>query len=134
MRTVLFALSFCFIVLLVCAGSAELLFLQGKSGRNIELLKTAEKLNPLASDHAYEVYRLTGDLGALRRAMSLESTRPAYHMYYGLSLLKSKPRTRSSDKEAVTEICKAASLKPYSRQYKATCEEYKKVIPVPAGL
>lgn len=133
MRTILFVLSLCFLVLLVCVGSAELLLQQGKAGRNMELLKMAEKLNPFVSDYAYEDYRLSGDLQALLRAMRLEPTRPAYHMYYGLALLKSKPRTRASDKEAVTEICKAASLKPYSRQYQAACEQYKKAISIPEG-
>ena len=133
MRIALFAASLCFVLLLVCAGGAELACRQGKAGRNIELLKIAEKLNPFASDYAYKNYRLTGDLQALCRAMRLEPTRPAYHMYYGLALLKAKPRTRVSDREAVTEICKAANLKPYSGQYKAACEQYKKVIPVSAN-
>ncbi len=130
MRSVLFVLSLCFVVLLVCVGSAELLLQQGKDGRNIKLLKMAGKLNPFFSEYAYEDYRLSGDLQALRRAMSLEPTRPAYHMYYGLALLKARPRTRAGDKEAVVEICKAASLKPYSRQYKAVCAQYKSAIPV----
>lgn len=133
MRSVLFVLSLCFVVLLVCVGGAELACQQGKAGRNITLIKMAEKLDPFVSDRAYEDYRLTGDLRALRRAMSLEPTRPAYHMYYGLALLRSKPRTRSGDQEAVREICKAASLKPYSQQYYRACEQYKKVIPVPVS-
>lgn len=134
MRFAVLALSLCFIVLLACVGGAELAFEHGKAGQNIALLKTARRINPLVSDYAYEDYRITGDLAALRQAMRLEPTRPAYPMYYGLALLKAKPRTRMGDREAVTEICKAARLKPYSQQYKAACEQYKKVIPVPAGL
>jgi hypothetical protein len=50
-------------------------------------------------------------------------------MHYGLALLEAKPRTRMSDREALAEICKAARLKPYSKQYQAACEQYKKVLP-----
>ena len=130
MRFAVSALSLCFIVLLACVGGAEFAYQQGKAGQNIALLRTAERLNPLVSDYAYEDYRVTGDLKALQRALRLEPTRSAYHMYYGLALLQCKPRTRMSDREAVIEICKAAHLKPYSKQYKAACEQYKKVIPV----
>jgi hypothetical protein len=135
MRFVVSALSLCFIVLLVCVGGAEFAYQQGKAGQNAALIRMAERINPLVSDYAYEDYRVTGDLGALRRALRLEPTRPAYHMYYGLALLQSKPRTRLGDREAVTEICKAARLKPYSKEYKAACEQYKKAIPIPeAGV
>ena len=130
MRFAVATLSLCFIVLLVCAGAAELALEQGKAGHNPALLKTAQRLNPWVSRYAYEDYRMTGDLAALRRAMQLEPSLPAYHMYYGLALLKRKPRTLLGDREAAAEICRAANLKPYSAQYKGACEAFKKVIPV----
>ena len=128
MRLIVLALSLCFIVLLVCVGGAELVFQKGKAEQNAALLKTAQRLNPLASDYAYEEYRVTGDLETLRRAMRLEPTRPAYHMYYGIALLKAKPRTRPGDLEAVAEICKASRLKPYSRVYALACDQFKAAI------
>ena len=134
MRLAIWVLSICFMVLLACVGGAELAFQHGKAGKNPAFLEAAQRLNPFVSDYAYEDYRLTGDLEALRRAMRLEPTRPAYPMYYGLALLKAKPRTLMSDREAVTEICKAARLKPYSVKYKAVCEQYQKVIPPTPAL
>ncbi len=131
MRAATWALSLCFITLLVCVGGAEFAFEKGKSEKNVALLKTAQRLNPLVSDHFYEDYRLTGDLGALRRAMSLEPTKPAYHMYYGLALLKPKHRALETDREAVSEVCKAARLKPYSKQYREICAQVKAAVPVP---
>jgi hypothetical protein len=133
MRIVVAVLSLCFILLLASVGGAELAFQQGVAQKNPELLRVAEHLNPLVSVYFYEDYRLTGDLAKLRRAMRLEPTRPAYHLYYGLALLKRKPRSFQSDREVVIEVCKAARLKPYSAQYKAACEQYKKLIRIPAG-
>lgn len=132
MRVTVSILSLCFIVLLTCVGGAELAFQLGRSGKNAVLLKVARKINPLVSSYAYEDYRMTDDLEALRQAMRLEPTRPAYHMYYGLALLKQTPRTRAGDAEAATEICRAARLKPYSGQYKAVCEQCEKMIRSPA--
>ena len=134
MRFAVSALSLCFIVLLACVGGAEFAYQQGKAGQNAALLRTARWLNPLASDYAYEDYRMTGNIEALRWAMRIEPSRPAYHMYYGLALLKCKPRTLAVDREAAIEICKASRLKPYSSQYKTACEQYKKGVSVSAGL
>ncbi len=131
MRPVIAVLSVCLIVLLACAGGAEFAYEKGKAEKDAGLVKMAQRLNPLVSDHFYEDYRLTGDLGALRRAMSLEPTKPAYPMYYGLALLKPKHRARETDREAVTEVCKAARLKPYSKQYREICAQVKAAVPVP---
>ncbi len=128
MRLLVRILSFCFIALLTFVGGAELVFQRGKAGKDPALLQVAQKLNPLVSEYFYEDYRLTGDIKALRRAIQLEPTKPAYHMYYGLALLKQSPRTRYGDREAVTEICKAARLKPYSKQYQDACTQYGKAI------
>ena len=132
MRMGVLAVSFFFMVLLTCVGGAEFAFKQGTNPqrKNVELLKIAEKLNPFVSDYFYEDYRLTGDIKALRQAIVLEPTKPSYHMYYGLALMKQQqPRTYLGDQEAVTEICKAVQLKPYSQQYKDTCNQFRKIIP-----
>lgn len=131
MRWMILALSLCFVLLVVCTGSAELACQQGVAEKNIEKVKLAEKLDPLTSEYAYENYRLSGDLEALRRAIRLELTKPAYHMYYGLALLKRTSRTQASDLEAVTEVCQAARLKPYSKLYRNICEECKKAVSIP---
>ncbi|HNX69105.1 MAG TPA: hypothetical protein PLL75_02170 [Candidatus Omnitrophota bacterium] len=128
MRIPVVILSFCFIVFLACAGGAELVFKKGMADKDPELLKIAQNLNPLVSVYFYEDYRLTGNLKTLLHAVRREPTKPAYHMYYGLALLKQKTRTRASDREAVIEICQAACLKPYSAQYQSICEQYKKLI------
>jgi hypothetical protein len=134
MRSFVVILSLCFVLILACVGGAELACQYGVAQKNPGLLKVAQRLNPLNSVYFYEDYRLTGNLEALRQAMRLEPTRPSYPMYYGLALLKQKIRTPEGDREAVIEICKAARLKPYSVQYKAACEQYKKLIPIQAGL
>ena len=134
MRWVILILSLCFTVVVMCVGGAKLACQQGVTEKNIEKIRLAEKLDPLASEYAYENYRLSGDLEALRRAMRLEPTKPAYHMYYGLVLLKQASRTQVSDQEAVIEICQAAKLKPYSKLYQNICEQCKTLIPVQADF
>ena len=132
MRIGVVAASVLFILLLACVGGAEFFFQRGSnsSAKNPAALKIAEQLNPFVSEYFYEDYRLTGDIKVLRQAVFFEPSKPAYHMYYGLALMKQTPRTRFSDQEAVAEICKAARLKPYSKLYQDTCEQFKKAIPV----
>ncbi len=131
MRFAASALSLCFVVLLVCVGGAEFAFRKGNEEKDVALLRLAQRLNPLVSEYFYAEYRLMGDIGALRHAMLLEPTRPAYPMYYGLALIKQEPRTRAGDWAAMIEICKASRLKPYSKQYRNICAQFKAAIPTP---
>ena len=130
MKTLVVCLSLLYILVLGCVGAAEINFNRATQTKDVKLLKTVERLNPFVSDYFYREHRLNGDVNVLAHAISLEPTKAAYHMYYGLALLKRSQRTKSSDEEAVTEICKAARLKPYSDAYRSACEKYKAVIPI----
>lgn len=131
---IIFLLSLVLAGFLLCRGGAWLAFEQGRARKDFSLLKTASRLDPFVSDYPYEEYRLTGDMTALERAMRLEPTKPAYHMYYCLALIQRQPRTRAGDQAAVAEICKSAQLKPYSKQYRLACDQFKAVIPIPANF
>ena len=128
LRILILIFSVVVLFLLVCEGGADLAFNRAVEEKDLNSLKVAQVLNPFVSDYFYEEYRQTHDLAALRRAISLEPVKPAYHMYYGLALLDLAKRTRLSDEEAVGEICKAAGLKPYSAQYRETCIKFRSTI------
>ena len=131
MRIFIIISSLIIFFILAFVGSAEIVFENAQSQKNVKLFKMAEGLNPFVSEYFYEDYELTKDINALRQAMRLEPTKPAYHMYYGLALIDQKPRTRVGDQQAVIEICKAARLKPYSKQYQEICNKFKAVISIP---
>lgn len=122
--------SLIYFFVLICVGAAEIISKRAVASHDIHLLNVAQRLYPFVSDYFYAEYRLNGNLSALVHAMSLEPTKPAYHMYYGLALLKRLPRRQATDQEAVTEICKAAQLKPYSQVYRSACEQYRAAIPI----
>ena len=131
MKIAVVSFIFLYLSVLACVGAAEINFKRAVQAKDVKRLKTAQRLNPFVSDYFYREYRLSGDLNRLVHAMSLEPTKAAYHMYYGLALLKRVKRTKTSDEEAVTEICRAARLKPYSEPYRSACEKYKAVISIP---
>jgi hypothetical protein len=133
-RVIVIFVSCLLAALIFCRGAAWLAFEQGKARKDLSLLQTASRLDPFVSDYSYEEYRLSGDLTALERAMRLEPTKPAYHMYYGLALMKRQLRTRASDQAAVAEICKGAELKSYSKRYQKICEQFRAAIPVEKGV
>ncbi|MBF0331916.1 MAG: hypothetical protein HQL17_08280 [Candidatus Omnitrophica bacterium] len=128
MRNIFIICSIILLVLLVCIGGAEVVFRNAVTHKDLPGIKLAQRLDPLVSEYFYEEYRLTGDLEALQKAMDLEPTKPAYHMYYGLALMELPVRTRITDERAVNEICKAAALKPYSKLYCSTCDSFKKAV------
>ncbi len=128
MRSLVIVFSLLFAALLLCTGAGEFFFLKGQADKNAGFIKQAQQLNPLVSDYFYEEYRLTGHINALHQAIRLEPTKPQYHMYYGLAVLKPLPRTRAGDQLAVTEICLAAALKPYSKAYAQACARYSTAI------
>ncbi len=128
MKTFVVLVSFIYLFVLGCVGTAEYNFEKGMAQKSLKRVKLAERLNPLESSYFYGEYRLTGDLTALTHAMRLEPTKPSYRMYYGLALLKLNPRSMASDQEAVVEVCKAAELKPYSKPYRDVCDQYKSAI------
>lgn len=127
-RGAVVVISLFFFGLLVFVGAAEHLFRQGMGKGDVRLIRQAQRFNPFSSRYAYQEYRLTGDIDALRRAITLEPTRPAYHMYYGLAQFKMPGRTRRTDQEGLNAICLAARLKPNSRQYQQTCEQFRKAL------
>jgi hypothetical protein len=127
-KIVTIVVSLIFLGLLIFFGTAEHLFRQSMAKGDVQLIRQAQRLNPFSSRYAYHEYRLTGDIDALRRAIILEPTRPAYHMYYGLAQFKLLKRTRQTDREGLKEICLAAELKPNSRQYQKTCEQFRKAL------
>ena len=133
MKIFVITLSVIFLVLLSAMGAAEGFFHKAMETKDIEFLKTAQRLDPFSSEYFYGEYELTHDISALAQAIRLEPTKPAYHMYYGLALLEMPQRTRPTDQEAVIEICKGSQLKPYSHLYRSVCESYKAVIPVTAS-
>jgi hypothetical protein len=131
MRKIMIVLSAVYLFCLIRVGGAVIVLDKAKAEKNARLTKTAQKLNPFDAAYFYEDYRLTGDLKAMQQAVRLEPTKPAYHMYYGLALIKQEPRPRTGDQAAVTEICKAAELKKYSNLYKNICAEFRENISQP---
>lgn len=128
MRAVLFLASLLAAAGLLCRGAAWMAYERGSERGDVSLVRLASRLDPFVSDYAYEEYVQTDDLDALKRAIRLEPAKPVYHMYYGLMLIDRKPRALDRDQEAVKQICQGAELKPYSRNYRETCETYKAVI------
>ncbi len=128
MRIAVIVFSVVFMILILMAGGAEFLCARGQALNDTGLIRQAQRLNPLVSEYFYEEYRLSGRIDALKAAIRREPIKPAYHMYYGLVILKQVPRTRAGDRQALVEICKAAELKPYSKEYARICGQYKAVI------
>jgi hypothetical protein len=132
MRIFIIALSLIYILFLTCISGAEILFYKAMETKDVKILKQAQHLNPFSSEYYYGEYQLTHHVKPLVHAIRLEPTKAAYHMYYGLSLLRRVPRTLLSDQEGVVEICKGADLKPYSSIYRSACNSYKAVILLPS--
>lgn len=110
-------------------GTAQILFELGKRDRDLLLIKSAQALYPLSSDYYFEDYVISSDVNALRKAISLEPSKPLYHLELGNAFLSSQNRTLATDREASREICLAAELKPYSQSYKEMCLKCRALIP-----
>ena len=92
-RRIIFIVSLFLALGLMCRGAAWLAFTKGEADDQLYLVKWASLMDPLVSDYAYEEYRQTDDLDALKRAIRLEPSKAVNHMYYGLMLIERLPRT-----------------------------------------
>ena len=127
-RALVFILSLVAAAGMVCRGMAWMDYEKGEDREELSLVRQAARLDPLVSEYAYEEYVQSGDLAALERAIRLEPTKPSYHMFYGLKLIEREPRTAENDQAAVREICLGAELKPYSKEYRTACEDFRAAV------
>ena len=126
-KTIGIVLLVCYMAVLGVLATAEYFYQTGKSEKDAAKLKLACALNPFFSDYRAALFQQTRNLDDIKGAIALEPLKPAYHMYYGLELLRdSSKRTRASDQLAYRELQKAAQLKPYSETYRQTFEQYAK--------
>ena len=151
MKRIIFAFS-CFIYLIMlCAfflAHAAYVISKNSAEPSPQSAARACFFNPLNSDYTYNRYvqlkraakqsqdatrqekslLLDQALACIRRAITLEPTRAAYHLYYALTLLE-RHGTGSDAirKEALSHFKKAAQLKPYSPKYKAIWEQMEKI-------
>jgi hypothetical protein len=89
--------------------------------------------NPLNAEYRYQKYFILKDFRAaslrqIKQAIELDPAKPAYHMYYGLSLLEVFPPDKFSAqlqlRLAKKELARAARLKPFSELYQETYVTY----------
>jgi len=89
--------------------------------------------NPFNAEYRFQKYSIFKDsraasLRQIKQAIELDPLKPAYHMYYGLSLLESFPPDKFSAqlqlRMAKKELIAASRLKPYSELYQKTCADY----------
>ena len=117
-------------------------------GLSLNYINLAIKLNPLNSEYHYQKYLNQKGLSYIQSAIELEPTKAAYHMFYALALLKQKGLAKEGTVPAVDapdtkprglslnlygpaldslilhELESAVKLKPFSKLYQKTLNDY----------
>ena len=109
------------------------------ANRAITLLDLAAGLDSTNADIYFKKYKFLGSqpgktgsrplrqqqLRLLRRCVNLRPSWPAYHLYYALTLKRTRPRPNIQTRRLILDqLEQAAELKPYSRLYRSILKKY----------
>jgi hypothetical protein len=146
-KIIILAFSLVFAALVLTTFAAERLsamsfrpvFFSPTPDERIELIDRAIKLDPMNAELRFRKFVLLqrkrvsegkarsnkAELYAMKDAVDLRPLWPKYHLYYGLILEKMSPRPNIVTRQLIlSQLKKAAELKPYSSLYQEKYSEY----------